>query len=339
LNRKWTITFIFTLLGFVILIFFFLDPFGSMKSPVEHKSSERKMRFSYALTVKNIPPNSNHVQIWLPLPPSNHHQTVENLDIRSDYPYAVISDPEYNNSILKVETNGNVPQSLPVTVEFLVTRRSYRVLDKSDLPVDGTEERLITRFLSPDRLVPTDGQIAQEANTVVKNDMTDLQKAKALYDLVFSTMTYDKSGTGWGHGDAIYACDVRTGNCTDFHSFFIGMARSSGIPTRFIMGFPVPEGVTQGNIPGYHCWAEFYIPEFGWVPIDVSEANKNREKYEAFFGGLDENRVQFTIGRDIQIEQNGHLEPLNYFIYPHVVVDGEIYSDVDRQFSFSEVAM
>ena len=53
-------------------------------------------------------------------------------------------------------------------------------------------------------------------------------------------------------------------------------------------------------IPGYHCWAEFQVAEYGWVPVDASEAHKRPEKREALFGGLDENRVQFTYGRDIQ---------------------------------------
>ena len=37
-------------------------------------------------------------------------------------------------------------------------------------------------------------------------------------------MRYDKSGTGWGHGDVLYACDAKKGNCTAFHSLFIAMA-------------------------------------------------------------------------------------------------------------------
>jgi transglutaminase-like putative cysteine protease len=43
-------------------------------------------------------------------------------------------------------------------------------------------------------------------------------------------MRYDKTGTGWGRGDVLYACDAKKGNCTDFHSLFIAMARSQGIP-------------------------------------------------------------------------------------------------------------
>jgi hypothetical protein len=40
------------------------------------------------------------------------------------------------------------------------------------------------------------------------------------------------------------------------------------------------------------------------------------------FGNLDFNRVQFTTGRDIELE-HATTEPLNYFIYPYAEADGE----------------
>lgn len=206
------------------------------------------------------------------------------------------------------------------------------------LPVPKSDAR--QRFLAPDRLVQIDGKIAGEAKKVVRDDMTPLENARAIYDHVATTVTYDKSPTnrGWGRGDAIYACDVRTGNCTDFHSLFIGMARASGIPARFVMGFPVPEGVTEGEIPGYHCWAEFYIDGMGWLPIDASEASKHPEKWNDLFGGLDPHRVQFTVGRDIRVPSMRQSEPLNYFIYPYVLVDGKPHGEVQRHVRFSELA-
>jgi transglutaminase-like putative cysteine protease len=104
-------------------------------------------------------------------------------------------------------------------------------------------------------------------------------------------MHYDKSGEGWGRGDAVWACTSKRGNCTDFHSLFIGMMRSSNIPARFEIGFPLPDSKNEGDIPGYHCWAEFYLQGTGWVPVDASEASKNPAKRDYFFGAHDDNRV------------------------------------------------
>jgi len=153
-------------------------------------------------------------------------------------------------------------------------------------------------------------------------------------------MKYDKSGIGWGRGDAIYACEMGAGNCTDFHSLFIGMARAAGIPAVFVMGFPLPQGESEGDIAGYHCWAEFYDDRLGWLPIDASEAWKHPESRGLLFGGLDPDRVEFTIGRDVPLvpEDKARGAVLNYSIYPYVLVDGLPFAAVLTDFRFRDIS-
>jgi transglutaminase-like putative cysteine protease len=151
-------------------------------------------------------------------------------------------------------------------------------------------------------------------------------------------MRYDKTGEGWGRGDAVWACTSKRGNCTDFHSLFIGMMRSSGIPARFEIGFPLPEGQIEGDILGYHCWAEFYLAGVGWVPVDASEAWKNAAKRDYFFGAHDTNRVFFTYGRDIRLSPDQKGDPLNYFIYPYAETNGRPLKNLQTHFSFRDVS-
>ena len=147
-------------------------------------------------------------------------------------------------------------------------------------------------------------------------------------------MRYDKTGSGWGHGDTLWACDSKHGNCTDFHSVFISMARSQKIPARFQIGFPLPADKSSAEIPGYHCWAEFYIDSIGWIPVDISEAWKHQEKHAYFFGAHDVNRMQFTEGRDLKLTPAQDGPPLNYFVYPYVEVAGKEHANVSIAFSF-----
>ncbi len=298
----------------------------------------RKMQFTYAFTVKNIPAGASKVDIWAPAPQSDARQSISNLEVKCNYPYAFENETEYGNSILHVQATSIPAESLAVAMNFQVTRTGYHILENKDKSSEEKNAALLQRSLAPDRLVPIDGKVASELQGVVRENMSQLEKARAIYDHVAATMVYDKSGTGWGRGDAVYACDVRKGNCTDFHSLFIGMARASHIPSRFVIGFPVPEDVTAGEIPGYHCWAEFYIEGMGWLPVDASEASKQREKWNDLFGGLDAHRVQFTVGRDIRVASMGdQAEPLNYFIYPYVTVDGKPHAEVQRQVRFAEL--
>ena len=195
----------------------------------------------------------------------------------------------------------------------------------------------LARFLEPDRLVPVTGIPAQLAAQETKGATTPLEKARDIYEYVFRTMKYDKSGTGWGHGDTLWACDSKHGNCTDFHSVFISMARAEKIPARFQIGFPIPADKHSAEIPGYHCWAEFYLDSTGWVPVDISEAWKHQEKHDYFFGAHDVNRVQFTEGRDLKLAPAQEGAPLNYFVYPYVEIGGKEYPNVSIAFSFEDV--
>jgi transglutaminase-like putative cysteine protease len=115
------------------------------------------------------------------------------------------------------------------------------------------------------------------------------------------------------------------------------MLRADGIPARFDIGFPLPENKDKGDIAGYHCWAEFHAPKTGWVPVDISEAWKAKEKQDYFFGSVDANRVQFSTGRDITLSPRQDGPALNYFVYPYVEIDGKPYDKLDKKFSFEEV--
>ena len=71
--------------------------------------------------------------------------------------------------------------------------------------------------------------------------------------------------------------------------------------------------------------------------MDISEAWKAKEKKNYFFGTVDANRVQFSMGRDITLSPKQDGPPLNYFVYPYVEVDGKPYEAITKQFSFEEV--
>lgn len=74
------------------------------------------------------------------------------------------------------------------------------------------------------------------------------------------------------------------------------------------------------------------------MPVDASEAWKHLEKRDYFFGGHDENRVQFSVGRDIVLRPRQQGSPLNYFVYPYVEADGTpIQDSVDYKFRFKDI--
>jgi transglutaminase-like putative cysteine protease len=135
-------------------------------------------------------------------------------------------------------------------------------------------------------------------------------------------MRYMKYGDGWGKGDAVYACNALTGNCTDFHAYFIALARAIGIPARFAIGAGIPSERNDGGIDGYHCWVEFYA-DGKWWPVDISEADKYAALSTYYFGHHPANRFELSRGRDLVVEPLPASGPINFLAYPLLEVDGK----------------
>lgn len=300
----------------------------------------RRFELRYVVRVPLPPAGSKTLRLWIPLPRSNENQTISGLKIETALAYRRYRDPEYGNEYLYLEAPpAKIQHPLEILVRFLVERRELRVAlnPADDPPNTAVAKAELARFLQPDRLVPINGIIAQLSREQTRGVTDPLEKARKIYDYVTTTMRYDKSGTGWGRGDAVWACDSHHGNCTDFHSLFIGMARAAGIPARFEIGFPLPDDQHAGLIPGYHCWAQFYIQGIGWIPVDASEAWKHPDRHNYYFGGLDPSRVLFTRGRDIRLDPPQRGEPLNYFIYPYAETDGKPFAEVKGSYSFRDL--
>ncbi len=298
----------------------------------------RTFEVTYTASLESLPADAERVEVWIPYPQSDGSQQIEVEGVTSPYPTQIETEPSLGNEMIHLEVDHPDRSSFDVTQTFRVTRTEKIRKDFAKaMPHHGDLPPEVARWLKPDKLVPLDERIRRLSADVTEGATTDLEKARKIYDYVVSTMSYDKSGTGWGHGDIYWACDMKRGNCTDFHALFTGLARAAGIPARFEIGLPIPADRGSGEIGGYHCWAEFYLDGYGWVPIDASEAKKHLDEKDYFFGAHDENRVQLSIGRDLTLAPPQKGDPVNYFVYPYAEVNGKPWDGVAHTFTYRDL--
>ena len=327
------------------LVFFGLAFLSAARSIPSRTESIVSRRFQFTYDVHVLPTKNSNGKffLWVPVPQNDTYQMIADLHIDSAVKFSQGHDLTYGNPYLQFHpTAAQLDSGFEAKVVFVATRYEHRV-DLNSVQAESAQVSLasdssLKRYLEPDQFVPLDGVIADLAKEHTAGDTTELAKARSIYNYVVSTMRYDKSGEGWGRGDAVWACTTKRGNCTDFHSLLIGMMRSSGIPARFEIGFPLPAAKAEGEISGYHCWAEFYLRGTGWVPVDASEAWKNPAKRDYFFGAHDDNRVFFTYGRDIRLSPEQKGDALNYFIYPYAELDGKSVSGLETHFRFIDLS-
>jgi hypothetical protein len=265
--------------------------------------------FRYQATLPEFTANA---RCWIPLADSDDFQTVTIRSLDAPQDREILTDRDHGNRVLFLELT---PEDSGRSIEIV-----YDVVrqEKSAYPGDPEEAK---RHLRPERMVPSDPTIKAAAKEAIADRQSDLMKARALYDFVIDQMNYKKFGEGWGQGDAVFACNTLYGNCTDYHAYFIGLARSVGIPARFAIGASIPSERNEGGTDGYHCWAEFYA-EGKWWPVDISEADKFSALSMYFFGHHPANRFEFSHGRDLVVEPGPASGPINFLAYPLLEIDG-----------------
>ena len=250
----------------------------------------------------------------LPLAKTDAFQMVAREETSIPIKWDTVQDRDYGNDICVVQPQPSDSGKI-IELRYRVVRK-----EKSSYPANREDT---TRFLRPERLVPVNETFKTLAQQAVAEKTRDIDRAKALYDHVLGRMRYDKSGSGWGRGDAVFACDARTGNCSDFHAYFIALARSIGIPARFAIGATIPADKNEGAIEGYHCWAEFFA-DGRWIPVDISEAWKNPSLAAYYFGHNPANRFELTKGRDLIVDPAPTSGPINFLAYPLLEMNGQV---------------
>lgn len=318
---------------FIFIIIVSLVVFSSVHAAIP---KHRTFELTYKFTIKDLPSGVSDLKVWAPYPPNTSCQSVEKIDSNIGELFSIMHDKKYKNKLLYSSIKSPKDSSLKFNIRYKVKRNEYShkpegALVNKEVSISSELEK----YLEANKLVTLSPRVRELAASITEDKSTTMDKARAIYDYVFENMSYDKTVPGWGFGDTERACDMKTGNCTDFHSFFISLCRASGIPAKFLIGIKLSKK-NKGQA-GYHCWAEFYVEGFGWVPVDISEAWKDKSKKEYYFGTLCEDRIEFTHGRDIILEPAQDGEPLNYLIYPYVEIDGKVYNRVETTFEFRNI--
>ncbi|MFQ6677496.1 MAG: transglutaminase-like domain-containing protein [Fidelibacterota bacterium] len=280
--------------------------------------------FSFDFNYEVVFDQAGIMEAWIPVPQNGIFQTIEKLSVETNLPYRMEVDSIYHNLFLHVPPL-DFSGIDTLKLQFRVHRQEASTYE------DELKNSTPDLFLQPYVKVPLDPGFYSLTDSLNGNGISN---PRNIYELILNHMQYDKSGKGWGLGDAVYACDVGKGNCTDYHSLFNALMRLREIPARFNIGFPIPKG-SSGQVTGYHCWTEFSQDGTNWTPVDISNADKNPGKENYYFGSLDNRRVKFTVGRDIPLPGGTEEDVVNFSIYPYVKTDGVVSKGTTTRFRYT----
>ena len=326
----------------------------------------RKFEFTYEVHLSS---SNERVEVWIPIPQNNEVQIISNevFDYKDLY-CEKLSESIHGNHYYYCYKD-NLKNDVTLSYTCNVSRYEHGKINYKNLNSDNYDKGtnhitvpegamfsdiLLDHNLNPDDIEAVYKYVlngmhygkpknANESDIYYSgsNPKTDMKwlpinqeyglKKVSLDEVV--KLYQDSKITGsnytFAQGNAVYACDIGVGNCTDYHSYFMSLLRTMDVPARFHMGFNIPNG-ESGKVGGYHCWADYYVEGQGWFPVDISEADKAPEKSEYFFGTINKDRVEFTTGRDLQLKN--YDEEVNFFIYP--LVKGTVHT---KNFRYKDI--
>lgn len=333
-------------IAMVIILLLCVGCVDILQDEIKYRSTENvipkvkhgKMTFDITIRVNET---ATAIRLWLPYPVSNDNQKIEDVIINGNFNYSgVHREVKYGNMILYAEWYE--PLEYPqLNFSFNVSRTE--VIKKNFPEEEGSFPVDVEEFLLPTNLSPTTGEVKDIADQIIEENRTILSKATAIYDYLVEHGERDPNLSFCGDGDVCELLKNLRGKCVDFSSVFVALSRSAGIPAREILGTRIAK---DGDITGaYHCHAEFYLPRYGWIPVDPSDVAKLmlKENLELndlkvidardyYFGAQTETYIDLSTGRDIVLNPSQESGPLNYFMYPYAEVDGQPLDFISQEY-------
>lgn len=271
----------------------------------------KKVHWSFSWTYDNSS-RISRTRLAMPYPESSAYQGIRDRTCNSE---AVLrTSPEGVKYLLYDHSGSNAPASGEIcleqdfTVDYYDVRVNFDLIENQDIPYD-TKSSAYKRYTSQIRdenstlmIDPRDSRIVSTSNALWEQAGGNrLEYAYLCHKWVIENISY---GIYDGPNSVDDILNRMSGDCGNQHAIWMSLMRAAGIPARpIVMNAPNPNGYS-------HVRGEFYIPGYGWIPVDPTNEQGTYEDYfGAFkdeplvimnrdfgFTGVDANNKTFIIG-------------------------------------------
>ncbi|MFA6328760.1 MAG: transglutaminase-like domain-containing protein [Candidatus Micrarchaeia archaeon] len=188
-----------------------------------------------------------------------------NISIPSSTPYQIVEAGEK----MEFDSDGNgylaissANPSNPFTYSKRIGVQSVARATPS-LPESYSVPQEYWKFSSAtNRTQSGDAGIRALAQNITAGAQTPFEKVALLAIYVNGHMEYDAGMVGQ-EKDALWVKENMRGVCTEYSTLFTALARSAGIPARYVSGYVYSDKFHEWM---GHSWAEAYVGK--WVPVD-----------------------------------------------------------------------
>lgn len=300
-------------------------------------AKERQGEVTFKIKI-DAPEESKDVRLWIPYPVSDNEQSIDDIKIEGNYTYSgIYGQKQAGDLALYAEwTKPAKERFLTFTFKAKTMERIRRDFP-SNVPVEESGiPAEIKAYLNGSTSTPSERKIKEIALKITKDKKNILEKAMAVYDWTIENTFRDNNIKGCGTGDIEKILSAKGGKCVDIGGLYVAVATAAGVPAREVWGFGLSKKAEDDITNNHNCWVEFYLPGYGWVPLDpayvrklmlnekleLKDAKKYRDYYFGAVGDFMVTLTRGTKGYNLNPQQKGGT--ISYgFMYPYAEINGK----------------
>jgi hypothetical protein len=316
---------------------------ASRLPPVKAPEPPSEWRTFEITTTVNLKNKNGVSKLWLPLPLNQdtlYQRTLGHSWAGNHANASMRRLPDGDLEVFYCEWPDSGDARLQLTTLVTTADRHFDVTKRTVAP---EREDILRRNLQASQLIPNEGLAFQLGERILGRIKDPVAQAKAIYDWVVDNTIYDPTLPGCGTGDVRRQLiqGQYGGRSADINGLFVSICRAIGIPARCVYGMRTGSsrlfrslGLTSDDATrGHHVRAEFYVPGYGWIPVDPSDVRRaismevlsDRDSKlislkKILFGVWEMNWIAFNLGSDVVLP--GKSVTMPFLLMPQLESSG-----------------
>lgn len=226
----------------------------------------------------------------LAVPPTCIYQDVSNFSCD----YEVKECPDRINRYVEREMQGALPPSGSIVLSESCDIHSYYLsvdFDHMDDPAPYRKDTDYYKYTGTigNIVMPNHPGVTAQADRLwTEAKGNPVTYARKCYEWTAEFLKYERQP-----GNPLTMSELmesRTGDCSEYATLLVSLLRAKGIPARHV-------NLKWLGKDLYHAIAEFYIPGYGWIPMDAS--GKNQYPNYNYFGTYSGKGIILSFNIDI----------------------------------------
>jgi transglutaminase-like putative cysteine protease len=180
---------------------------------------------------------------------------------------------------------------LTYSVKVRVSAIRYLIIPEKTGTLDDIPKDIRNRYLADgSRYRISTPYIQDTVKKIVGDETNPYWIARKIYSFVIERLHYQMIG-GWDVPEVVL--ERGSGSCSEYTFAFISLCRAAGLPARY-QGSVVVRGDDASVDEAFHRWAQIYLPNYGWVPVDANRGDSESPVAQAKGIGELANRFLIT---------------------------------------------